>query len=301
MTRSQKKGSQRLRSYAPWIVGGALLAIVLAGSLRSLRPASGSDAQGLAIGRVQTQDFHSLEFSALDPETVFFGHHGGLLVSTDGGREWSAGSLQNADAMALAAPPGNPQIMYAAGHNVFFKSLDGGGSWAPVGASLPGLDIHGFAADPANADRVYAHVVGFGLFRSDNGGEDWELLTANVAFLNLGVGESPETLYATAAQNGLFHSMDGGANWSRLAGPPGEGTIALAYDRDSDRLYVTTFGVGAGLYVSDDRGGTWTPLGLEATVMAVALSPLDPQHLIAVDDSGWVYASGDGGVTWGDE
>jgi photosystem II stability/assembly factor-like uncharacterized protein len=203
--------------------------------------------------------------------------------------------------MALAASPGDPQIMYAAGHNVFFKSLDGGGSWTPVGAKLPGLDIHGFAADPENADRVYAHVVGFGLFRSEDGGEVWELLNAEDAFLNLGIGENPETLYGTAARNGLFKSTDGGRIWFRLAGPPGEGAIAVAYDRGSGRLYVTTFGEGPGVYVSNDRGGTWTHLGLDATLMAIAVSPLDPQQLIAVDDSGWVYASRDGGGTWGDE
>lgn len=34
-------------------------------------------------------------------------------------------------------------------------------------------------------------------------------------------------------------------------------------------------------------------------LMAVASSPADPNRLVAVDDQGWVYASHDGGATWG--
>ena len=32
--------------------------------------------------------------------------------------------------------------------------------------------------------------------------------------------------------------------------------------------------------------------------LAVAVSPLEPNHLIAVDEKGQVYASRDGGRTW---
>lgn len=283
------------------LIGGSLGLGLLWGLTQLGQEESGGGSAVSPISRLRTADFHSLAYSAADPETVFFGHHGGLKVSTDGGRTWQDSSLRNADAMALAAPASSPQTMYTAGHNVFLRSEDGGRSWQVVANNLPGLDIHGFAADPQDANRVYAHVVGFGLFRSDDGGETWELLTAEAAFLNLGIGENSATLYGTAAQNGVFKSTDGGRNWSRLAGPPGGGAIAVVFDRASDRLYVTTFGEGAGLYVSGDGGENWTPLGLDATLMAIAVSSFDPQHLIAVDDSGWVYASRDGGGTWGDE
>lgn len=298
MTKQRTKRYRRSRNFAPWLVVGGLIGAVLLWSVPGLRSGGGAGGSPEPIGRLRTQDFHSLAFSPLEPETVYFGHHGGLLVSRDGGASWVATSLQNADAMALAIPPSDPQIMYAAGHNVFFKSADAGRTWSQVLTDLPGLDIHGFAADPKNASRVFAHIVGFGVFESRSGGEHWELLNSGIALLNLAMGESAETLYGTAGQNGFWKSTDGGKTWSRLASMPGQGAIATAYDRGLGRLYVTTLGDGGGLSVSEDGGTTWVPLGLKRILLAIAVSPHDPQRLVAVDEAGSVFASRDGGETW---
>lgn len=267
-------------------------------SIRALGFWNGPDGSAIPISRLQTQDFHSLAFSSSEPDTVYFGHHGGLLVSHNGGRDWQPTSLQNADAMALAAPPSDPSIMYAAGHNVFFRSEDGGRTWQPVRTDLPGLDIHGFAADPDRPELVYAHVVGFGIFRSLDAGESWELRSPTIAAVNLAVGAEEDILYATAGRSGLLGSSDGGRTWSQVPGPPGGGVIAIVFDRSTGRLFVTSPGSAAGAYLSEDGGETWAPLNLEGTLLAMAVSPHDPERLIAVDDHGRVYASRDGGETW---
>lgn len=298
MTKRRTKRCRRARNFAPWLVVGGLIGAGLLWSARGLRSGGGAGGSPEPIGRLRTQDFHSLAFLPLEPETVYFGHHGGLLVSHDGGESWQETSLQGADAMALAIPPSDPQIIYAAGHNVFFKSTDGGQTWSQVLTDLPGLDIHGFAADPENASRVIAHVVGFGVFESRNGGEHWELLNSGIALLNLAMGESGETLYGTAGQNGFWKSADGGTTWSRLGNLPGQGAIAVAFDHALGSLYVTTLGEGAGSYGSEDGGETWTPLALKGILLAIAVSPHDPQQLVAVDEAGSVYASRDGGKTW---
>lgn len=222
------------------------------------------------------------------------------MVSRDGGRTWRPAPLQNADAMALAAPPSNPEVMYVAGHEVLVKSTDGGDTWQSLIAHLPGTDIHGFAADPQNADQVFAHVVGSGLFGSRDGGLTWERLSSSApaSTVNLVVGETARTLYAAASGAGLWRSQDGGQTWSLLAGVPGSGAMAVAYDSNTGRLYVTTLGNDAGLYASDDEGATWTALGLKGILLAFAVSPLDSGHLLAVDNAGRVYASRDGGLTW---
>ncbi len=298
MTKRRTKHYRRSRKLAPWLVVGGLIGAVLLWSARGLRSGGEGGGSPEPIGRLRTQDFHSLAFSPLEPETVYFGHHGGLLVSKDGGQSWEATALQNADAMALAIPPSDPQTIYAAGHNVFFRSADRGQSWSQVLTNLPGLDIHGFTADPQNAGRVFAHVVGFGVFESQNGGDRWELRNSSIALLNLAMGESSETLYGTAGQSGFWKSSDSGKTWSRLAGLPGQGAIAVAFDPASGRLYVTTLGEGPGLYSSEDAGDTWTSLGLKGVFLAIAVSPHDPRQLVAVDEAGSVYASRDGGETW---
>lgn len=296
------KDSRRRQTFSARTIGLWLAlagALVVGGLLIGRLVNTGQNRR--AISRLSTSDFHSLAFSATEPETVFFGHHGGLMVSQDGGRSWQAAALQNADAMALAISPADPTIMYAAGHGVLLKSTDQGTSWQPIANNLPGTDIHGFTVDPDQATTVYAHVVGqIGIFRSDDAGKTWKALPAAMpaSTFNLAVGPTSQILYAAAGQGGLWRSADGGQNWSQVSGVPGEGALAVAYSRANHRLYVTTLGNSAGLYASNDDGATWQTLNLSGTLMAVASSPLDPKRLMAVDDQGWVYVSGDAGATW---
>ena len=284
------------------IVGGTVL-ILIVGALFVLFNRGSDNSRARAISRLTTADFHSLAFSPTALETIFFGHHHGLLVSHNGGKDWEPTTLENADAMALALPPSDPQIMYAAGHEVFFKSTDGGKSWESVSTDLPGLDIHGFAVDPENANKVYAHVVGFGIFGSQDGGSTWILLSnsAPPSTYNLAVGENSETLYVAAAQAGLWKSEDGGQSWKAVQNIPDRGAVAVAYVPTNGRFYVSTVGDSAGLYVSDDYGQSWKALGLTGALLAVAVSPLDPDHIIVVNDQGDVFASRDGGLTWSDK
>lgn len=272
----QKEGLRRKKqqkSQSRWLVavGGGLIVIALLWFVFSNRQSDTLQAQ--PISKLSTADFHSLAFSLTEPETIYFGHHNGLLVSTNGGKDWEPTALNNADAMALALPSSDPQTMYAAGHNVFFKSINGGKTWESVSTNLPGLDIHGFTVNPENADQVYAHVVGFGIFGSEDGGSTWTMLSANAppSTFNLSFGKNSETLYAAATHAGLWQSQDGGRTWTVIQNAPDNGTVALASVTAQGRLYVTTLGDLAGIYVSDDNGQNWQPLGLNGTFLAIAV------------------------------
>ena len=296
-----KKKQQKTRSR--WLIVAGFILVLVAGLWIAFSNRQSNNNGSRPISRLTTDDFHSLAFSLTEPETVFFGHHNGLLVSHNGGVDWQSTALADADAMALALPLSDADIMYAAGHDVFFKSTDGGETWNSVTTNLPGSDIHGFAVDPDDANRVFAHVVGFGIFGSEDGGSMWTQLSDSTppSTFNLAVGESSESLYAAAGQAGLWHSQDGGQTWSSVQNIPDAGAIAVTYVRASGRLYVTTLGSAAGLYYSDDGGQVWASAGLNGTLLAVAISPLDTDHIVAVNDQGEVFASRDGGATWLDK
>lgn len=78
--------------------------------------------------------------------------------------------------MVLVVHRSDPRRVYVAGHNIFTVSDDGGANWQPVRHNLPPDDIYGFAPSPQASDRLYAFVVGHGLFVSADGGKSWRLM-----------------------------------------------------------------------------------------------------------------------------
>jgi photosystem II stability/assembly factor-like uncharacterized protein len=297
--RKERHSRERRQKITSAVLISAGLILILLFGLWILFPQEQSE-NALAISQLTTDDFHSLAFSPLEAETIFFGHHNGLLISKNGGRDWAPGTLKNVDAMALALPSSDPRIMYAAGHDVFFKSDDGGESWEPIPTDLPGSDIHGFTVNPDNHMEVYAHIVGYGIYGSRDGGHTWMVLSENIppSTFNLVVGKDDKTLYAAAGEAGLWQSKDAGKTWSVIRTVPDNSAIAVTYSRENGRLYVTTIGNSAGLYVSADNGQSWTSLGLSGTWLAVTVSPLDQNHIVTVNEQGEVFASRDGGKSW---
>jgi photosystem II stability/assembly factor-like uncharacterized protein len=261
------------------------------------------------IATLQTADFHALAFSPDDRDVAFFGHHGGIMRSDDGGRTWRPlVSRPNFDAMSLAVSPGHPPRagkLYMAGHDVFQVSTDGGASWRPVVHDLPGTDVHGFAMSPDDPDRLFAFVVGHGLFRSADGGRTWRRLEGDaprdVTALAAAGGE-PGTLYVATARSGVFKTTDGGRSFTRAAGGLGPGPVlALAVDRSARQTVYA--GLDGGLYKSTDGGQAWRRLPFPgANAVALAVSPARPDVLLAItvkDRQGLVFRSEDGGATWG--
>ncbi len=296
--RMRKRKQQKRQSR--WLMAAGVLIVLAAGLWIVFSSSQSNKNSTLPISRLSTNDFHSLAFSPTESETIFFGHHNGLLVSYNGGKDWQPTALKNTDAMALGFSPSSPITMYAAGHHVFVKSNDGGKTWQSVPANLPGLDLHAFAVDPENPNRVFAYVVSFGLFASEDGGINWESLSVTVpsSIHGLVLGKDDQTLYAAAGGAGLWQSQDGGRNWTPVQNLPDNDVIAVAYVRGNGRLYVTTAEPAAGLYYSDDGGQVWASTELSETLLAVAASPLDPNHIIVVNDQGEVFASRDGGSSW---
>ena len=302
MKKQNKKINKKrqAQTQSRWLIFAGIVLALTAGIWIVFSSGQSANSEIKPISRMNTNDFHSLAFSLTAPETIYFGHHGGLMVSNNGGEDWEKTSLNGVDAMALGLPSSNPQIMYAVGHDVFYKSTDAGETWNSVSTNLPGTDIHGFTVDPENENRVFANVGGYGIFGSQDGGETWEVLstTAPPSTFNLAVGENSQALYVAAGQAGLWKSVDGGKTWLVESQTPDEGVVAVVYVRENNRLYISTAGAASGLYFSDDNGVTWNQLGANGVFTAIAVSPLDPNHIIVVNDQGEVFATRDSGITW---
>jgi photosystem II stability/assembly factor-like uncharacterized protein len=193
-----------------------------------------------------------------------FDSEGVVYKSIDGGETWSpkGQSLPRYSAhyaVWVVSDPAHPGTLYAAiddGYPAVYKSTDGGESWArtgpggyPVAAGASGsvytrgarsLDggatwtatappyLYGqhlpLVADPVTPGRVYAVARVWGISRSLDGGNSWQL--ANQGISEDGVGDfafdpaDPSVLYASGLGYGRLWKKQGAAPWERLASWP---------------------------------------------------------------------------------
>jgi photosystem II stability/assembly factor-like uncharacterized protein len=284
-----------------WALGGAAVVIAISTTIgvavtRSdggAQPPTSKEPAELPSGLPEAPDYHSLSVNPSNANRLLLGTHHGLYSSTDGGKTWQSEGLDGQDAMNLARAGG--RTLWTAGHNVFVKSTDGGKTWVNVSPSgLPSLDLHGFAVDPRNPNRLYAAVAGQGLFRSDDGGRRFAPVSAEVGGAVMALAVMPSgAILAGDMQQGLLLSRNGGVTWRRVLRAQ---LMGLAVNpRDPDRVLAA----GKSILLSTNGGRTWQQrLGLAEGAGPVAWSRSNPRIAYVVSFDRTLYRSIDGGKTW---
>lgn len=292
----QREAAQPRRGRSWFITGvlgiGLLVAVawLLTADTSPLRAGTPGGAASLASYR--PPDLHALVVSATDERTITFGHHQGMLISHDGGATWTPLSgAGGKDAMGVALPP-NSKTAYAAGHDVFLRSEDGGRSWSSAKAALPGTDIHGFAASATQSNTYYAYVVGFGLFKSTDGGTVWSAVApAPGSTMSLAVSKSSsgDVLFASTME-GMARSRDGGRSWEPLRDVPAGSVSAVG-----ETVYVAD---RATVMASTDGGQTWQRRTFPRNAGLIAVAPSNTSVVYIVTDQREVWRSMNGGASW---
>ena len=146
-------------------------------------------------------------------------------------------------------------------------------AWAELGPGNIGGRTRQLVAHPADPQTLYAVSQAGGIWKTTNGGNDWQPLSD--LFVTLTVGAlaidpaNPDTLYAgtgigaaerfAAAGIGLFKSADGGATWTHLTAT-NRPEFRFVNDivvspRNGQRLYAAT---NTGVWRSLDGGASWS-------------------------------------------
>lgn len=179
----------------------------------------------------------------------------------------------------------------------------GMGQWTshgPEGASVTSL-----LSSSNDPRRVYATVVGGGMFSSHDGGESWRPLKRNFKNHELrALARDPgrKGLIYAVGEESISRSFDGGANWQVVL--KNERINQLAVDRDSGHLYAAT---GQGLLRGTTHGAEWSAVALPETleggpVSAVLVTAKQLLVVARAPDStqAVLLRSADRGETWGE-
>lgn len=291
----------RQRVRLGWLISAAVVVVAaVAAFLIAKNQAAGPSAAVAppASGLPDTPDYHSLLVSTTDPQRVVLGTHAGLYQSADGGRTWAEAGLVGMDAMNLVRTADS--TVWTAGHDVLARSADGGRTWKsarPEG--LPSLDVHGFARDPSDPERLYAAVAGQGLYGSKDGGRSFRLVSDEVGGSVFGLAVTPTgRILAGDGQQGLLKSDDRGRTWSVVERMTVFGLAVNPADPD----VVIAAGQGAafsGILVSRDGGDTWSQaLSIKEGAGPAAWAPSDPKVGYVVGFDRNLYRTQDDGTSW---
>ena len=219
----------------------------------------------------------------------------GIFRSTDGGRTFEKILYkdENTGGNDVDIDPSNPDIVYATlweerqgpwenavwagtGGGIF-KSTDGGTTWKPLTNGLPQVIQANLSISPANPKRLFAAVAGAptpgmseqrgnsGMYRSDDAGESWKLITEDTRPTGrIGGGDLPMPIPHPKNQDVLisastvsWKSIDGGVTWAAFKGAPGGEDYQNGWI-NPDNPDIMLFGVDQGAVVTLNGGETWS-------------------------------------------
>ncbi|MEQ8927586.1 MAG: hypothetical protein RLO81_17350, partial [Fulvivirga sp.] len=245
----------------------------------------------------------------------------------------------------LETHPTNDRIIIAgtAGGGVW-KSSNGGSSFTSIFDEHP-QSIGAVAIDPSDPDKTIwvgtgevwtrnSVSVGDGLFKSTDGGVNWEEIkgfekSERISGIEINPNNSNEVyvgvlgaLYSDSEVRGVYKTIDGGKTWNKvLYTDQKTGCSDIIMDpNDPNTLYAAMWefrrtawsfnsgGENSALYKSTDGGKTWNkihngfPKG-KLGRFAIAIAPSNSNRLYAVvesekDEEKGLYRSDDAGKSW---
>lgn len=227
-------------------------------------------------GFFNTASVGAIGVSSSDPNVVYVGmgeapvrgvttsHGDGVYKSTDGGKTWKHMGLDKTRQISrVQVHPDNPEVVYVAAQGSpygateergIYRSKDGGKTWELVLHIDEDTGASDMSLDMTNPRVIYASF--------------WDHR------------RYPWTVRSGGPGSSIWKSTDGGDNWEKLTNglPDLMGKIGVSVSRaNNDRVYaiVEAKGDKGGLYRSDDAGKSWKLVNNDRLIRARAWYYMD--------------------------
>lgn len=251
------------------------------------------------IGLEKTRHISDVIVHPNNPDVVYVAAQGnvhgpnpdrGIFKSIDGGATWKKVLFvdDNTGSSSLSMDMTNPRILYAATWQhrrypwkvesggagcALWKSTDGGETWNKIIEGLPKeVGKMGISVSRANPNRVYAIVEAektkAGLYRSDDGGKKWALLSSDQtitarSWYYMEVFADPvnaDIVYVLNAP--MLRSIDGGKTFSNIRVGHGDTHDLWINPKNNQNFALADDGGGE---ISYNHGRTFSPLNNQGT------------------------------------
>ena len=223
---------------------------------------------------------------------------GGLWVSHDGARSWSAiEGLRGQSIRTFTQAPSDPKMFFAGTLEGVFRSTDAGATWTQI-SPAGSREIHegeSLAIDPLDPNIIYVgtwHLP----WKTTDGGKTWRnikqgLIDDSDVFSIIIDPSQPRTVFLSAC-SGIYKSENAAELFHKIQGIPSSARRTRVLKQDPVNHQIVYAGTTEGLYKTVDGGKTFQRMtGPDVIVNDVFVDPRDPNHvLLATDRSGVLYS-----------
>jgi len=257
------------------------------------------------------QSIRSLSASPSSPKTLVAGTLDGIFRSSDGGQSWKqispAGSTEIHEVESIAIDPKDPNTIYAGTWHLPWKTTDGGVNWKNIkDGIIDDSDVFSIIVHPKTPSIVYASACS-GIYKSENSGDRFTKVqgipsSARRTRVLMQDPKHLDTVFAGTTE-GLWRSSDAGATWRRTTDPTTIVNDVFVDPENPEHVLLATD--RGGVLMSDDGGFSFrtSNSGFSSRqITAYAADYINPAKLyigvINDKDSGGVFTSANGGLTW---
>jgi photosystem II stability/assembly factor-like uncharacterized protein len=172
-------------------------------------------------------------------------------------------------------------------------------SWAGLGPGNVGGRIRSILIHPTETNKIWIGSVSGGIWRTTNGGSNWQAVNDFLANLNVSCiimdPTDPDIMYASTGEGfgntdglpgaGIFKSTDGGDDWYQLPATANDDfrwVHRLAHHPTStDTVYAVTSATTDRVWRTTNGGNTWTARWvLSSAGTDVDVNPNDPARIL---------------------